>query len=848
MELSRMLPSRPRWSIPRFGWACVVAAILLVPIGGGAQSTGAAQNLTTARANAERALHTGRYGEVETIAAQHASDDVLVALRAAALVGQGEYGKAEEVLKPAASAAPGGESALELGLLQLYLGRRMEGRRTLQLILLGESRSPTAQEYIRIARAARALGRFEDANSYFQDANAESPNDAAVNAAWGELFLDAFDRKNAATSFQVALKAQPDHVPALFGMARTVEEENPPAAIKYAQRVLELNPSHVAAHLFLAGQAVDADKKADAREHIAHARKINPHSLEAHALSAALNFVEGNDAEYKADIAAALKINASYGEAYRVVGSVTARFYRFDEAVEQVRRGLALDRENGRAHADLGAHLMRTGDEAAARRALETAFRVNSYDQVTYNLLLLLDNLDKFQTITEGDLVVKLHADEFGVMREYVPALAQQALTDLSKRWEFTPKGPILVEVFPRHDDFAVRTLGLPGMIGALGACFGRVVTMDSPKARAPGEFNWGATLWHEMAHVVTLQMSNNRLPRWLSEGISVFEETRARPEWGREMEVTFARALESGEVLKLRDLNSGFQNPRTISLAYYEASLLVDHIVQKHGEPALRAFVRSFADGVDTEGAIKKVLSSDIDALQRSFDAYLDARFAALRVALNAPQGFAPDGSIEQLKEAATQHPTSYPVLMALGQALRKTDPNAAMAIFEQATKAVPMITGPESAYMQIVEVAMAAGDKAKAAEALDAMTAVDHTALDAARQLVGLLDATKDRERMRTALQRVVAVDPFDAAAHSQLGRMALASGQGNEAVRLFRVALAAGPMDRASAHADLAEGLFQTGDKAQAKREALAALEIAPTYERAQDLLLKLVEGPR
>ena len=96
-------------------------------------------------------------------------------------------------------------------------------------------------------------------------------------------------------------------------------------------------------------------------------------------------------------------------------------------------------------------------------------------------------------------------------------------------------RGPILIEIFPKHDDFAVRNVGLPGMIGALGACFGRVVTMDSPQARPPGEFQWEATLWHELAHVITLQMSNQRVPRWLTEGISVYEEKRARPEWGRE-------------------------------------------------------------------------------------------------------------------------------------------------------------------------------------------------------------------------------------------------------------------------------------------------------------------------
>lgn len=148
----------------------------------------------------------------------------------------------------------------------------------------------------------------------------------------------------------------------------------------------------------------------------------------------------------------------------------------------------------------------------------------------------------------------------------------------------------------------------------------------------------------------------------------------------------------------------------------------------------------------------------------------------------------------------------------------------------------------------MQIVEVALARGDKARAAEALDQLTRQDHTDVHAARQLAGLTDPEKDRERHKRALQRLVAVDPFDAPAHSTLGRMALASGQPAEAIRMFRVALAAGPIDRASAHADLGEALLVAGQRDEARREALAALEIAPTFERAQELLLKLAEGGR
>ncbi len=189
----------------------------------------------------------------------------------------------------------------------------------------------------------------------------------------------------------------------------------------------------------------------------------------------------------------------------------------------------------------------------------------------------------------DGDLVLKFDPNETTVLREYAIPLAHEALKKLSATYQFTPKGPILIEIFPIHDDFAVRNLGLPGLVGALGACFGRVVSMDSPRAKPPGTFSWQATLWHELAHVITLQMSNQRVPRWLTEGVSVYEEGREKPSWGSEMEVPFALALERGQVLKLRDLNSGFTKPDTIALSYYQASLLVEHIVATRGEAALR-------------------------------------------------------------------------------------------------------------------------------------------------------------------------------------------------------------------------------------------------------------------
>src|SRR5262249_45954259 len=179
---------------------------------------------------------------------------------------------------------------------------------------------------------------------------------------------------------------------------------------------------------------------------------------------------------------------------------------------------------------------------------------------------------------------------------------------------------------------------GLPGMIGALGACFGRVVTMDSPHARPPGEFQWEATLWHELAHVITIQMSNQRVPRWLTEGISVYEEKKARPEWARGQEMQFAQMLNNNEAMTVKDLNAAFTDPRKISIAYFEASLLVDHIVQTYGDEGLHRLLKAYGEGLETEAAMKKALETDFDQLQAGFDKYLERDFGTLRRALVQP------------------------------------------------------------------------------------------------------------------------------------------------------------------------------------------------------------------
>jgi tetratricopeptide (TPR) repeat protein len=449
-------------------------------------------------------------------------------------------------------------------------------------------------------------------------------------------------------------------------------------------------------------------------------------------------------------------------------------------------------------------------------------------------------------TVREGDLTFKMDRDEAPVLREYAIPLAQEAFKTLSARYGFAPQGPTLIEIFPKHDDFAVRNLGLPGMIGALGACFGRVVTMDSPHARDPGTFSWEATLWHELTHVITIQMSKQRIPRWLTEGISVYEEGRQRPEWGRDMEVTFAKAMDRGKVLKLKDLNGGFTRPDTIALAYYEASLLVDHIVSMKGQGALNALIRSYGDGIDNAEALKRALNLSIEDLQASFDKALDDKFGSMRRALHDSEKPVDAGSIDALKAAAAARPESYIAQLALGQALAKAGDPSGYAPLQRAAVLVPNAIGPESPHALMAALAEKLGDRARAIKEYEALIASDHTNVDAGRKLAELALAAGDDRALGVALARVVSLDPFDATAHSGWGRLALKRRETGTAVREFRAALQTGAPDKAAAHCDLGESYLAAGRRAEAKREALAALEIAPGFERAQELLLNSTGG--
>src|SRR5207245_1633173 len=105
----------------------------------------------------------------------------------------------------------------------------------------------------------------------------------------------------------------------------------------------------------------------------------------------------------------------------------------------------------------------------------------------------------------KGDnTILKLHKKEADLLLPYFQAELKRSITTYEHKYRMKLARPVQVEVYPDHEDFAVRSMGMPGL-GALGATFADVVAMDSPSGRPPGTFLWASTLRHEMSHVFIL-------------------------------------------------------------------------------------------------------------------------------------------------------------------------------------------------------------------------------------------------------------------------------------------------------------------------------------------------------
>ena len=327
------------------------------------------------------------------------------------------------------------------------------------------------------------------------------------------------------------------------------------------------------------------------------------------------------------------KINPTYGEAYAIAGHFFVINRRYDEGIEYYRKALEMKPDLWDARAELGVNLMRLGQNAEARQDLEACFNANYSSPLVRNTLKLLDSIDKnVETFTTPTTVLKLDKKEATLLRPYFQEELDRAMATYEKKYNYKITGPVQLEVYPNHPDFEVRTMGLPGL-GALGVTFDKGVAMDSPSGRPPGQFHWASTLWHEFSHVYVLSMTNNRVPRWFTEGLAVYEETAASgsPDWGDRLDPPSIMAIKDKKLLPIADLDRGFIHPtypEQVIVSYFQGGQVITFIAEKWGYDKVLAMIHAFADKKDTVEVIEQELKLKPEEFDAQFFPWIEAKY----------------------------------------------------------------------------------------------------------------------------------------------------------------------------------------------------------------------------
>ena len=676
------------------------------------------------------------------------------------------------------------------------------------------------------AQAVRsALAAFDRATA------ADSLNfDAQLRA--GGLFLEKYNAPDARLSFEGILRRSPTDAKALLAMARVEEFEGAGNPMATARLSIASDPRYADALAFVAKMHRDAEAYDSARVYAQRAIDADSTSSVGWSVLGSMAFLNGDSATFRKSLAAVTALQPAPAQFYTELAEASVRQRRYTEAVALAKRAVGYDSLYVPAYGVMGTNQLRIGQMDAGRAALERAFALDPFNLWHKNTLDLLDKMKTFRTIDRGRFRVVAPPEEADLLALYIVPLLEQAYDSLAVRYGYKPPTPIRLEFYRYHADFSVRTVGLAGL-GALGVSFGSLLAMDTPNGREKGQFNWGSTAWHELTHAFTLGASDHRVPRWLSEGLSVLEERRVGRGWGADATVSYVIAMANGTLRPISQLSDGFLRPRfpeETQFSYYEASLFCEMVEASRGAAALPAMLKGYRDGMDTPGVFQKVLGKTPRQIDAEFEAYTQRKFA---LALAAVRGATPNDSSGG-KFVAT---------MREGVAKMGSDRIAARALFEQARAMFPEYGGEDGPSWYLAEMARAANDTTRALTFVEYVTSRNETAWEANMMEADLREARGDKAGAIRALDRLNWIWPYDPLVHARMATLSAAQGDRTRAVLERRAIIAMGPTDLLDSRYELARALRDAGDIAGARRELLQVLEEAPSFEKAQALLLEL-----
>lgn len=650
----------------------------------------------------------------------------------------------------------------------------------------------------------------------------------------GELALSKDDFELASKTYQEGLQTYPDSVDLFYGLARSFREDDRSKMLEYMQKALSVNPRHAPTRVLAAEHLIASEAYDAAREELEIALETNPRDFTALSLKAALALIANDKESAKSLRKTALTPWSLNPEVDYIIGKQLSLKYRFSEGASHQRRALELDETFNPARLQLAQDLLRLAQNDKAWPLVDAVHDSDPYNVSAYNLATLRDRLQDYTTLESDNFIVQLSKEEAKVYGPRVLRILEDAHKRLVERYDVKLPQKTVVEIYAEPADFETRTFGVPGNPGFLGVCFGPVFTINSPSTRSS---NWEAVLYHEYCHTVTLALSNNRMPRWLSEGLSVYEEVVADPSWGMRMSADFRDRILSGRMQSLTSMSAGFLRATSgedIQFAYYQSYLVVDFLIQKYELQAIRNLLVSLGEGE----AIHDAFTRHLDPLEQ-----LDAEFETF--AMDKAKSLAPGFTFGEQRGLVASiantiaHKKNYDEILQVGlDYLAEEDWEKAIEVLTPLAEEVGYLPGAENAHRHLALAYQNNGDIENEKRVLQNMLKRESSQL---APITRLHDISKQygstQERIRWA-NAWVAINPMARTPWRTLLQSAKEMAKTELAIESAEALLGLGAPDSATLHYTLAD-LYQDKNPVVAKRHIMLTLEKAPRYQKAYRL---------
>lgn len=601
----------------------------------------AAQSVTARRLLLEAEAARGAYSAADELDAGLAAAEgerAVAIARGRFALERGRLADAERLATAVLAVEPRDLEAAWIRVRVLFeRGARIEARQVVKELIDGASATKDPDELLRRARLFEVVGDLEASARLCVQAEklrreAKRPT-ADVLITLGDLYRRALSLDGGAdggsprafAAYRDALEQNSSLVAAKVGRAwMHLYVNDSIAAEREIEDALAVNANHPDALVVRAWIQLKDQRASDALATIDQVLAVNPSHKKARSMRASALYLLRRSDQYYAEVARVLILDPSYGEVYWTIGDALSNVYRFEEAIPFHEQAIKLDPELPLAPVSLGRDLCFCGREAEGKEALLASRTTHPFPHPwRNNMLLVLDRLaTEFVRSTSNNFEILVHIDENPVLGPRLEAALESDLVKLEKKYGFDVDRSVLVEMFPSMSDFSVRSVGFTG-VGAVGVCFGHFVTLVSPRSEARWTFVWRRTALHELTHVITLGRSKKRVPRWLTEGLSVYEERCANPQWNRDQIAELNDVIANQDLLRLRTFNAAFRGPR-IGFGYYQGGLFCEFVDRTYGFDKLLAMLDAYAEDLETPAVVERVFGKTAEQLDTEFEQWI--------------------------------------------------------------------------------------------------------------------------------------------------------------------------------------------------------------------------------